>query len=168
MADGASNRTRIGIQVYNIAESYGVPRTMVSDILQCYIGYCRDLVLSGSRVDFYGLVSIVPTPVISSRETTMAYECSRVAEVLSLPSATVIAIVAAYIDDCIQSVKQGKTAEIRGVVTMHPLSDETGEIKRVRANISTYFKDKLEHGSIVTRVRAHTYKSLRVQMKVGG
>jgi len=163
-----TNRTKIGIQVYNIAESYGVTHVMVSDILQCYLGYCRELLLAGYRVDFYGLVSLIPTPLVSDRETTMAYECSKVAEVLGLPSATVIAIISAYIEDCIFSVKSGVIAEIRGLVTMRPLL-ENGVVTRVRASISTYFKGQIESKDDLdlVRVRAHTYKSLRSELKAG-
>ena len=159
------NRTRIGTQVYEIANQYGVPQTMVYEIISCYLRYCKDLLIYGNQIDFYGLVSIVPNVRVSKYATTLAYECEKVASALSLPSYTVYVVVDTYIQDAIEKVKSGIIVEIRGIVTIKPLFDLDGNIISVRSSVSQTLKLCLDSNTPVTGFRVHTCKYLRDQIK---
>ena len=154
-------RTRIGIQVWNIANQYNIPQTTVHEIISSYLGYCKDLLIKGERVDFFGLVSVVPNIITSEYSTTLAFECEKIANMLALPQNTVYVIINAYIEDAIQSVKDGIVVEIRGIVVVKPIS-ENGKICKVHSAISQSLKKLLsDNNSIVSSLRVHTYKSLR-------
>lgn len=155
------DRTRIGIQVWYIADKYNIPQNTVHAIINSYLSYCKDLLVKGERVDFFGLVSIVPNYISNKFSTTLAYNCEEVARRLSLPSHTVFRIMDAYIDDAIDSIMKGMTVEIRGLVVCKPIY-ENGKITKFHSNISQSLKNILvEANTNVTSLRVHTYKSLR-------
>lgn len=159
------DRTRIGIQVYEIAKQYDVPQTTVYEIISCYLRYCKDLLVFGNQIDFYGLVSVVPDVKVSKFATTLAYECEKVAVALALPSFTVYTVIDTYIQDMIEKVKSGIVVEIRGIVTIKPVLDIDGNIISVHSSISQSLKLSLDGRTPVTGFRVHTYKHLRNQMK---
>lgn len=161
------DKLRLGKQVCNIAEQYGITQVSVREIIDCYLRYCKDLLVCGSRVDFYGLVSIVPDYIESSFNTTLAYECNKVADVLHLPRHTAYAVVNAYIQDAIESIHNGVAVEIRGIVTVSPIRDETGNYTRVNSSISQSLKTRLGDTN-VTGFRVHTAKSLKCQIRQRG
>lgn len=155
-------RTSISIQVYTLAEKYGVTKVMVQDILRCYLDYCRDLILQGWRVDFPGVVSLVPDVIVSEFCTTLAFECEKVANALMLPSHTVYSIVKAYIDDIKDNVLGGTISVIRGIVVIKPISDLDGNLITVHSNISQSLRHKLEKmDTPVTSIRVHTSRAFR-------
>ena len=47
------DRTRIGIQVWYIADKYNIPQNTVHNIINSYLSYCKDLLVNGERVDFF-------------------------------------------------------------------------------------------------------------------
>lgn len=154
-------RTCICGQVWNIAMKYNIPQVTVHQIINTYILYCKELLKNGERVDFYGLVSIIPNVMTTNFAPTLAYNCEKVASILSLSSNTVFWIMRAYIDDAIQSVKDGTNVEIRGIVVCRPIW-ENGELVKVHSNISQSLKNILVNSPVgVTSVRASTYKCLR-------
>lgn len=156
-----TNRTRIGIQVWNIANQYNITQTTVHEIIDSYLSYCKEQLLSGFRVDFFGLVSIVPDVELSRYDYTLAYECEKVANMLKLPQYTVFVVIDAYITDAINSVKSGMVAELRGLVSVKPLI-VGDEIAKVHSSISQSLKLLLPYkDSPVTSFRVHTYKCLR-------
>lgn len=161
------NRIRLGKQVIRIADQYGISRASVYSIIECYLRYCKDLLVQGNRVDFYGLVSIVPDYEVSKMATTLAYECEKVAKVLCLPSHTAYVILNAYIEDAIDAVKSGTIVEIRGIVTIKPILDMNGIVVTVHSSISQMLKGLLDENSFVTSFRVHTYKHLRKSIKGG-
>lgn len=155
------DRTRLGIQVWVIADKYNIPRVTVHSIISSYIAYCRDLLVKGERVDFFGLVSIVPDYIASRFSRTLAYNCSQVANSLSLPSHTVFRIMEAYIEDAIENVLNGVTVEIRGIVVCKPIYVD-GRVSKIHSSISQSLRSILVNTSTnVTSMRVHTYKSLR-------
>jgi nucleoid DNA-binding protein len=154
-------RTRIGIQVWYIADKYNIPQVTVHTIINSYISYCKDLLVKGERVDFFGLVSIVPDYISTNFTATLAYNCEKVANILSLPSHTVYRIMQAYIDDAIESIQKGVTVEIRGLVVCTPIYKD-GKLSVVHSNISQSLKNVLlTRHTNVTSLRVHTYKSLK-------
>lgn len=155
------DRTRIGIQVWVIADKYNIPQTTVHNIINSYLSYCKDLLVRGERVDFFGLVSVVPNVINNKFSTTLAYNCEKVADMLSLPSHTVYRIIEAYIEDAIESIQKGVTVEIRGIVVCKPIYED-GKITKIHSNISQSLKNILvDVETNVTSLRVHTYKSLR-------
>lgn len=155
------DRTRIGIQVWNIAKQYNIPQATVHEIINSYLGYCKELLIRGERVDFNGLVSVVPDVITSQFSTTLAYECEKVADRLALPSYTVYAIINTYIEEFIESVLNGIVVEIRGIVVVKPIY-EGGKITKVHSAISQSLKNILVgQDTPVTSFRVHTYKSLK-------
>lgn len=155
------DRTRIGIQVWVIADKYNIPQITVHTIINSYLSYCKDLLVQGERVDFFGLVSIVPNVINNNFSTTLAYNCEKIADMLALPQHTVYRIMEAYIEDAIESIQKGVTIEIRGIVVCKPIY-ENGKVTRIHSNISQSLKNILvSNDTNVTSLRVHTYKSLK-------
>lgn len=155
------DRTRIGIQVWIIADKYNISQTTVHTIINSYLTYCKELLVNGERVDFYGLVSIVPDTLSTNYSTTLAYNCSIIADRLSLPSYTVYRIMQAYIEDAIENIQNGVTVEMRGLVVCRPIY-ENRRVTKVHSNISQSLKNILaSENTNVKSLRVHTYKVLR-------
>ena len=155
------DRTRIGIQVWVIADKYNIPQITVHTIINSYLSYCKDLLVQGERVDFFGLVSIVPNVINNNFSTTLAYNFEKIADMLALPQHTVYRIMEAYIEDAIESIQKGVTIEIRGIVVCKPIY-ENGKVTRIHSNISQSLKNILvSNDTNVTSLRVHTYKSLK-------
>lgn len=156
-----NDRTRLGIQVWVLADKYKIPQTTVHDIINSYLAYCKDLLLHGERVDFFGLVSIIPNYQVSNFAPTLAYNCEKVANKLGLPQHTVFRVMNAYIEDAIESIQNGTTVEIRGLVVCTPIW-EGDKLAIIHSNISQSLKNILvKNNTKVTSLRVHTYKSLR-------
>ena len=155
------DRTRIGIQVWIIADKYNISQTTVHTIINSYLSYCKELLVNGERVDFYGLVSIVPDILSTNYSTTLAYNCSIIADRLGLPSYTVYRIMQAYIEDAIENIQNGVTVEMRGLVVCRPIY-ENRRVTKVHSNISQSLKNILaSENTNVKSLRVHTYKVLR-------
>ena len=155
------DRTRIGIQVWIIADKYNISQTTVHTIINSYLTYCKELLVNGERVDFYGLVSIVPDTLSTNYSTTLAYNCSIIADRLGLPSYTVYRIMQAYIEDAIENIQNGVTVEMRGLVVCRPIY-ESRKVTKVHSNISQSLKNILaSENTNVKSLRVHTYKVLR-------
>lgn len=155
------DRTRIGIQVWIIADKYNISQTTVHTIINSYLTYCKELLVNGERVDFYGLVSIVPDTLSTNYSTTLAYNCSIIADRLGLPSYTVYRIMQAYIEDAIENIQNGVTVEMRGLVVCRPIY-ENRRVTKVHSNISQSLKNILaSENTNVKSLRVHTYKVLR-------
>lgn len=155
------DRTRIGIQVWIIADKYNISQTTVHTIINSYLAYCKELLVNGERVDFYGLVSIVPDTLSTNYSTTLAYNCSIIADRLGLPSYTVYRIMQAYIEDAIENIQNGVTVEMRGLVVCRPIY-ENRRVTKVHSNISQSLKNILaSENTNVKSLRVHTYKVLR-------
>lgn len=158
-------RVRIGIPVYVLAEEYNIPKVTVHKIILGYIDYCKSMLLRGEVVDIFGIVTIVPDVITSQYNTTLAYECEKIADILGLPQHTVFIIVRAFLEDSIQSILDGKVVEFRSLVTVKPIM-EGNVFTKVHSSISQLLKYKFNsEDSKITGVRVHTYKSLRDKME---
>lgn len=154
-------RTYIGIQVYTLAETYNISQVSVRTIIDNYINYCRGRISKGGRIDFLGLAFVVPEFQHIQSNMTLAYECKIISESIGFPQHTVYVIVKAYIDDLIESILSGKTAEIRGILSVHPLM-ENGCFCKIHSSISQAFKTYLSNNNCICgNIRVHTYKSLK-------
>ena len=155
------DRTRIGIQVWIVADKYQIPQTTVHSTISTYLGSRKDLLVHGERVDFFGLVSIVPDVLVNRYASTLARNAKIVGERIGVPSHTVFRVMEAYIDDAIENIKKGTTVEIRGLVVCKPIY-KNGVVSMVHSNVSQSLKNILVGVDTPVRsVRVHTYKCLR-------
>ena len=155
-------KTVLAIRVYNLAEQYNIQQTVVHTIINSYIDYCKDLLSKGSRIDFIGLCSLVPNKVVDSYNTTLAYECEIVADMLGLPRHTVYIIINEYLLSIREEILNGKSATIRGIVTINPIY-ENGKLIKIHSSISNSIKQYLKDvNSFVDSVRVHTSKDLKL------
>lgn len=161
------DRTRIGIQVWIVADKYNIPRVTVHNIISSYIEYCKELLVKGERVDFFGLVSIVPDVILNRYASTLALNSRVISKRIGVPSHTVFRVIEAYIEDAIESIQNGTTVEIRGLVVCKPIY-ENGVVSKIHSNVSQSLKNILvgDH-TPVSSVRVHTYKCLRAMVKSG-
>lgn len=151
----------LGCRVYRIADKYNITQVAVHSIIGRYIEYCRGLLVKGVVVNVFGLVDIVPDKILLSYNTTLAYECRGIADSLGLPSHTVYIIIKEYLDSLREDVLNGKPAELRGLVTIHPLY-ENGRLIRIHSAISLSIKKLLRNSNTsVESVRVHTCKALK-------
>lgn len=156
-----SDRTRIFSQVWNLAHKFDIPQTTVHSIIDSYLGYCKEALIRGERIDFFGLASVIPNTQTSQYAPTLGFICKQIANKLSLPYHTVHSVMKEYLEDAIGGLKDGVVVEIRGIVTVHPLFRD-GKLIKVHSNISQTLKNSLVgRETNVTSFRACTYKSLR-------
>lgn len=161
------SRTYIGCQVYKLAEVYNISQVSVRTIVDSYILYCRNRLASGGRVDFFGLAYITPEFEYVKSNITLAYECKLVADQIGFPQYTVYIVIKAYIDDLINSVLTGKTAEIRGILSVHPLM-QNGCFCKIHSSVSQALKSYLyESNAVCGSIRVHTYKILKNKIAEG-
>lgn len=153
-------KTMLGIRVYNIAMTYGVQKVLVNSIINSYIEYCKVQLKKGRRINLLGLCTLIPDYETDSYNSTLAYDCKVISNILGLPSNTVYIIVNEYLEDIRSEVLAGKTATIRGMVTFRPLVDE-GKVCKVHSSISLSFKSLLSEGTKVSSVRVSTSKLLK-------
>ena len=157
-------KTILGCRVYAIAEKYNITQLMVHSIIEKYIEYCRNLLLNGVVVNIFGIVDIVPDKVLISYNTTLAYECKGIADSLGLPHHTVYVIIKEYLDSLRDDILSGKPAELRGLVTIHPLY-ENGELIRIHSAISLSKKKLIKNSKTqIKSARVHTCKSLKTDI----
>lgn len=155
----------IAARVYNIAEQQGIYQTTVHTIISSYIDYCKVLLLSGHKVDFFGIATIVPDVIVDDYNTTLSYDCSRLAEQLHLPYNTVFIIIREYLYSIMEDIFLGRNAEIRGIVTMKPIKED-GVICKVHASMSVSLKNLIDSSDcVISSARVHTYKLLRSNLK---
>lgn len=157
------DRTRVAIQVWVVADKYNIQQNTVHSIISSYLSYCKELLAAGERVDFFGLVSIVPDYLAGGYTPTLAHNCGVVGQRIGVPSHTVYRVMEAYITDAIAALKKGTTVEIRGLVTCVPLF-EGGVVTKVHSKVSQTLKN-IFVGTKVTSVRVHTYKCLRDELR---
>lgn len=160
-------KTQLGVRVYAIAKQYSIEYTMVHTIITKYIEYCKTELLNGRVVDFVGLVTIIPDNITSDYKSTMAYECSNVAKLVSLPPHTVFVVVKAYLDDLLDDVLHCKTSSIRGIVNIHPIQKD-GKLTNIHSAVSSSFKDNIHKDSPITSIRVHTSKLLKYSLSIRG
>ena len=160
------DKTRFGCRVYSIAEEFGVTQVQVNTIINTFINVCREDLINGHIINFVGLVSVVPDYVVTDYVGTTAWYSKIVAQMLSIPYNTTHVIIKAYLDELKADVVQGKSVDIRRIVTLHPLCNESGTLITLHASISVSVKKELQYRNTgVSSVRAHTNKLLKRFLK---
>lgn len=156
------DKRSLGVRVYRIAESKGIMQTVTHDIITSYIEYCRNLILEGYQVSFFGLVTLVPNVIVDDSLVTQAYICKKVSQKIGISYHTVYAIIAEYLKEVNDDLLDGKSVDIRRVVSLHPLRDMDDNLKTVNASISVSIKRDLNiKNGCVTSVRAHTSRLIK-------
>lgn len=155
------NKRSFGARVYEIAEDNGLEQTAVNRIINSYISLCRQDLLSGIEVRFFGLVTLVPDKKSSDYIATLAWYAKQVSEQVGYPYFTVLNVIKQYLSTSKRDLLEGKSVDIRSIVSLHPLY-KNNELVKVYASISTSIKeDLLEINGDVTSARAHTCKLLK-------
>lgn len=151
----------LGARVWKIADDYNIEQVQVHKIISSYIAYCRELLLSGNEVTFFGLVTLIPNIMVSDYKTTLAYQCKEVSKVLNMGYYTVYRIVSAYLEFLHDDLLSGNPIDIRGIVSLHPICNE-GKVVKVHSSISISIKRDIEiQNRDILSVRAHTHKLLK-------
>lgn len=163
------HKRSFGTRVWNIADKFNIEQTQVHKIISSYISYCRNLLLTGNEVTFFNLVTMTPNVIVSDYRTTLAYQCKQVSKLCGVSYHTVYIIVKDYLEYIREDILSGNSVDIRGIVTLHPLRDDSGTLTRVHSSISISIKRDLENlNGCVTSVRAHTHKLLKYSIKLSG
>lgn len=156
----------LSCRVYRIAERYNVEQTKTHLIINSYIDYCKETLLNGHVIDFLGLVSVIPDKCSDRVRVTTAYECKTISDSIGLPWYTVFSIVDEYLDSLKEDLLNGIDIEIRGLLNMHPIRNEDGEITGIHSAISSQIRDRIRAGgTYVDSVRVHTHKLLKYNLK---
>lgn len=156
----------ISERVLMLSERFNITQNVVHKVINAYLTYCREALLQGKQLKYFGLVTLVPDKVTDTFITTLAYDCSLIAEEIKLPQYTVYTIVNEYLQSLREDVLMGRDAEIRGLVVLKPIYNEYDIVIGVHANTSTMLKQYIEESdSEITSVRAHTHKFLKNDIK---
>lgn len=157
----------LGIRYYNLSSQFGVDKAKVSRIIRTYISINRAELLSGRIIRFLGLVYIEPDTITSYSISTLALQCKKVADELSLPYQTCLAVVKEYLGYLRSELSCGAVVDIRSIASLHPYYDN-GVYKGVQSSISVSIKRDLnELNGVVTSVRVHTCKLLKQSISIG-
>lgn len=161
------NRYSISERVQILADRFEITQVVVHKVINAYLLYCKNELAHGKQVEYFGLVTLVPDVVKDTFISTLAFDCTIIADAMKLPQYTVYTIINEYLASMREDVLNGRDAEIRGLVVLRPIFDEeTNKVIRVHANASTTLKQYLEKNSTeVTSVRAHTHKFLKNDIK---
>ena len=155
-----------GTRVWIIADKYNIEQTQVHKIISSYISICRELLLSGNEVTFFNLVTMIPNPICSDYKTTLAYQCKMISKSINISYHTVYSIIKEYLSFLRDDLLVGKSVDIRGIVSLHPLLRDDKVVK-VHSAISTSIKRDLElQNRGVSSIRAHTHKLLKRSIKL--
>lgn len=157
------HKRSFGTRVWIIADKYNIEQKQVSKIINSYVYYCRELLLSGYEVTFLDLVTMTPNYLVSDERVTLAYQCKETSKMCGVSYHTVFSVVKEYLEFLKDDLLSGKAVDIRGIVTLHPLCIESGgSIEKVHSSISLSIKRDLAYrNAYVTSVRAHTHKLLK-------
>lgn len=156
----------LAARVYTIANQYNVEQNKVHQIINSYITYCKDSLLSGHRVEIFGLITLMPNILVSDSNMTLAYECSKLDVCSTVSSYTVYCIVNEYINSLIEDVTNGKSVELRGLACINPIKDADGNIISFHSSISALLKEKLiNYDAGVSSIRVYTHRYLKHYIK---
>lgn len=157
-------KTSLGKRVYDIAGNNSIEQTMVNRIIGSYISTCREDLLNGHVINFFGLVSIVPDYVCSEFIGTTAWYAKKVSESTGIPYYTCRLVIKSYLDMLSNDLYENKPVDIRSIVSLHPITQD-GVLCKIHAAISTSIKEDLvERNGVVTSARAHTCKLLKYKI----
>ena len=156
----------ISERVQILAERFHITQNVVHKVINAYLSYCKEVLINGRQLEYFGLVSLIPDKVNDTFITTLAYDCSIIADDIKLPQYTVYTIVNEYLQSLREDVLEGRDAEIRGLVVLKPIYNEDNVVIGVHANTSTMLKQYIEENETeITSVRAHTHKFLKNDLK---
>lgn len=157
----STEKSLVGVRFYRVSDELGLDRAKVSRIIKTYIELNRADLLSGRVIRFLGLVSVEPDVITSCRISTLAMQCKRVSDILSMPYHTCLVTVKQYMCYLKQELSEGAVVDIRSIVSMHPYYNK-GEYSGVQSSVSVSIKrDLKELNGDVTCVRVHTCKLLK-------
>lgn len=114
-----TEKTLYGDQVGRVATSLGVDKVMVKDIIDSYLYLCREDLIRGYAVKFFGLVRIVPTPCKGNSGTT-AYFSKIISSDDSIPYYTVFSVIKMFLKNLQEDAIEGKSVTLLRLVTLHP------------------------------------------------
>ena len=156
-----TNREYLCVRAYKISEQFNISYSSVHTIIKEFIKYSKELLYSGKRIDFFDLVYIEPDIITDGQKTTLGYNAIAVSKRLGIPYYTVYNVIKEYLNSLKLSLHEGKTAEIRSLVTLHPYKNEQG-VNIIHSAISITVKKELsENNYPINAARVHTYKSLK-------
>lgn len=152
-------------RVYTIANSLNIEITLADKIIKAYLSYCKEELSSGHRVNLCGIAIIVPDYEVFDYKTTLAYRCSKIADMYCLPNYTVFQVVQGYLETVKEDIYNGKSANVYGLCTIQPLY-EGGMVTRIHSSISQSLQDYLSlYGN---HARVYTNKIFKRKIKGAG
>lgn len=158
-------KTTLCRRVWLLADKYNIPQVSVHSIINTYIDYCKEQLYYGKEVVILGLVTLVPDKIYDKYKTTLAYDCKEIAHRVGLPSHTVYIIIREYIASLEEEILNGKSVEMRNLVTIHPIKTN-GVFCKIHSAISTTIKNDISKYNLpINSVRVHTHKNLKYKQK---
>lgn len=155
-------------QIGTIAGDLNIHYSDSAKIISSYLSICRQDLLSGHIVRFFGLVTLYPNEVVTYQVKTTALYCKEVSRLVGLPYHTVYTVVTGYLDDLKLGLFRMESATLNRIVTLKPVcSEESAEdVYSIGARSSvTLNRDILDGKGIITGVRAKVSKFLKEDLK---
>lgn len=148
-------------RVKEISVENNIASTVVNKIINSYIKLLRSELVSGRIIDVFGLVRVEPDYIVSDYIGTLSYYARIVSNDTSVSFYTVKKVIEGYIDSMRHDLIDGLSVSIRGIVSLHPISDG-GKLVTVHSSISVSIKqDLLVADTGVTGARAFTSRHIR-------
>ena len=139
-------------------------RTCVREVLDGFVSECRENLSKGIVLRLGELATIRPSVVQSEYIPTLGYLSKRVSEKQGLPYYTVYSVVETYLDVVKEEIQQGRSADIRKLISFHSISLGDGHFK-VNCALSASVRNDLRECEVPMTARVSFSKSLRSKLK---
>ena len=151
-------------KIYDLSKQFNIPYALVHRIISSYISNCKDLLASGYIVQIFGMITIVPSEIVSDEVHTLAYQCRGIAKEQGHPYVTTLTIVTEYLNSIRRDLFEGRPSGIKGFIHLKPTLHSDGTVTLYGSTavaLKTYLKSIRGYGF---SARAFTFKLLRNQV----
>lgn len=151
-------------KIFDLSQQYNIPYALVYRIISSYITNCKALLVSGYIVQIFGMITVVPSEVVSDEVHTLAYQCRQISKEQSYPYITTITLIRGYLDGIRNDLFAGRPSGIKGFIQLKPLLHSDGSVTlygSTAAALKTYLKSV--RGQEFS-ARAFTFKFLRSEV----
>lgn len=154
------------VHIYTVADELNVARTTVQSVLDEFVSVVRGLIKEGYEIKFEDLASI--KPVISDKKClpTMGYICKQISDNIGVPYFTSYSIVCSYLNAVREEILNGRSVDIRKLVSFHVIFTE-GDQYKVNCCLSSTVRKDLQELPVPNKARVSFNSGLRHALKEG-
>lgn len=118
-------------QIAIVAAKLKMPKAIVKDVIEEYIGRLRDRVYNGYTTKIFNICYLRVNGDLDSKETeTLAYTATEVGKTVGVPSNTAYRCISFFEEQIISDLQRERRVAIRGLIRIQLNSDGKVRIKK--------------------------------------